>query len=180
MNLENAELLKKLQDHPVIQSFYDLLSESTYNNVYVVGGAVVDILEDREPKDWDLMGFTNVTKESFERAGYVFQYESNTSSTYKKDDIVVQFLKLDINKFEFKISQSKYFIKRKEMEVHNASFTTKSLVPTDLKDPKMALNSLRRIPHWERKGYHIHNTTYQTLLNAVANQDPKGPNLFNS
>lgn len=157
-----------LDNHPTIQMFRELFKDR-YSVFKLVGGAVVDILEGKEPKDWD---FTTMGPEPLLDAGFEHQYTTKTAATYKKENITVQILTTNPNDFEFKISQAQYEITKQKLEIDEQSFKHKTLIPTSF-EPQSALNSLRRIPHWIKKGYRIHELTYQSLLNSVAGSKNK-------
>lgn len=182
--MNKEELEKKISNDPVIKDFIRMVKEynsekSTNGNhqqPILIGGAVVDILEGRKPKDYDFKGRSNGHIEIFRRNGFVFAYESQTSITLTKGDIVVQFLKRDPLTFDFKISQASFNLHKEELKIDEDSFKSKTLIPLtfDKSQVDRALNSLRRVPHWVRKGYSIHNKTYQTLLSIVVKNNKKG------
>jgi len=163
MSQEQEELFRK---DPLIKL---ILETEGLTSIALVGGAVIDILENRVPKDYDfnLNSFPNVEKLDLE-----YQYETKTAKTFKKGDLILQQLKTDASEFDFKISQSKLTIdyrKNISLTLDENSFKNKTLIPTDIcwAEKKNALNSLRRIVHWKNKGYTINDTTYLSLLGVV-------------
>jgi hypothetical protein len=135
-------------------------------NVSLVGGAVVDILEKRSPKDYDVLYMSNQT--ALEKLGLKYCYDSRTSTTYKKCDMAVQNLKRSKDEFDFTISQAMLKIganEKIELVIDNISYENKILIPTGLAwlNRGNAINSLKRIPHWQKKGYRVHEMTYKSL-----------------
>jgi hypothetical protein len=163
MTQEQEELFRK---DPLIKS---ILKSEGLPTVKLVGGAVIDILENRVPKDYDFELNYFPKPEKF---GLEYQYETKTAKTFKKGDFILQQLKTDKNTFDFKISQASFTIGYKgqlTLELDENSFKNKTLIPTDIcwTEKKNALNSLRRIIHWKNKGYTINDTTYLSLLAVV-------------
>lgn len=139
------------------------------SNIKLVGGAVVDILEGRKPKDYD---FFSLTLTEATKLGFKYSHDSKTATTYLKDDLVIQVLKTGIEDFDFKISQSQLsfnYQKNLSLNIDEISFGNKVLIPANKSwlEKKNALNSLRRIVHWKNKGYTINDVTYLSLLSVV-------------
>jgi len=162
MTQEQENLFK---EDPLIK----VILENNLLNVKLVGGAVLDILNNKKPKDYD---FSVFSAEKAKKLGFKYSHDTKTATTYIKDDIIIQVLKTNIEDFDFKISQAIFEIgynKTMKLEVCEISFNNKLLIPCEKawKEKKNALNSLRRIPHWKAKGYEISNTTYLSLLSVV-------------
>ena len=135
-------------------------------NITLVGGAVVDILEKRSPKDYDVLHMHNQT--ALEKLGLKYCYDSKTSTTYEKCDMVVQNLKRSRDEFDFTISQAMLKIDsggKLELIIDDVSYNNKILIPTGVAwvNRYNAINSLRRIYHWQKKGYRVHEMTYKSL-----------------
>lgn len=168
------KLKKKLQENEYIKYFLDLRPK--YGSATLIGGAVVDILEDRVPKDFDFLQAetNNSFLQNLLDNGFEFICSTKTADTYRhnKNGMVVQMVKTLIQDFDFKISQAKFkFDSRREyLKIDTASFENKTLIPTGFDSKKRALNSLMRIPHWRKKGYDIHEKTYLSLLGVVGRQ----------
>lgn len=164
MTQEQEELFRR---DPLIKL---LLETEAVGTIEIVGGAVVDILEGRKVKDYD---FKLVNGYIAERLKLEYLHETKTAKTFKKGDIVVQFLKTNPENFDFKISQATLIInvnKKMSLNVDKISFNNKILIPCDLawENRKNAVNSLKRITHWKKKGYSIADETYQSLLNVIS------------
>lgn len=163
---KTAQELKELIDnHPTVQMFHEIFKDRKYSNTYLTGGAVIDLLEGRTPKDWD---FLKTSPKPFLDAGFEHVYTTKSAATYKKDDITVQILSKPKEKFDFTISQATYDVDRKILVIDEQSFKDKTLTPVSFETKSDALCSLLRIPHWKKKGYAIHDLTYLSLLNVVA------------
>jgi tRNA nucleotidyltransferase/poly(A) polymerase len=159
--MNKEEMLNKLKSH----KSYSILKELVnYKGINLVGGAVIDILEGREPKDYDIIGSLNTELMTFIR-------ETKTAKTYFYKGITIQELKTDISDFDFKISQSSFEIKKEKesnyLEICTNSFNKKTLIPVNFVDKKNILNSLKRIPHWRDKGYDIDKFTYLSLIDSL-------------
>lgn len=142
----------------------------------LVGGAVIDLLEDRIPKDYDIkMLINDLYIDKLLDKGYKYICETKTAYTFTKNEFIIQFLKTEPKDFEFKISQASYNFKKEELYIDKVSFNNKILIPTTFDNPKIAKECLFRIPHWKRKGYSIHDMTYLSLLNVVI----KSNNILN-
>lgn len=146
-----------------------LILENNLNNLKLVGGAVIDILEGRKVKDYDFLAMTDT---EVLKLGFKYSHDTKTATTYIKGDLIVQRLKTNINDFDFKISQATLtwnYKKELQLTICETSFENKALIPCDAAwtEKKNALNSLRRITHWREKGYKISDITYLSLLSVV-------------
>lgn len=155
---------EKLQKDPLIT----LLVENKINST-LTGGCIIDILEDRKPKDYD---FRYISDMDLQKVGATYMYETKTAKTFKTKKFVIQVLKTLKEDFDFKISTVELKISFNypvAITIDDVSFNNKMLIPQEKSfiEKKNALNSLRRIPHWRRKGYNIADETYMSLLNVV-------------
>lgn len=161
-----------LQD-AFVKEVQELVSKDfRYASINLVGGAVVDLLEGRKPKDYDLK--CNIISSEIDFAkklGLKYKWDTKVATTYEREGIIVQFLKTDIKDFDFKISQSKLeFGTKQNLIVDNVSFENKILIPVNFTDRYRILNALKRKVHWEKKGYRMEDQTYLSLLNALDNR----------
>lgn len=161
----NKDLI--LED-PTIKELLDYFKENKmYCVLDLVGGAVVDLLEGRKPKDYDIIGGGDKFKSVLEELGYAWKYETKTSSTYVKGEVTIQILKTKLADFDFKISQSTFsLIGKNDLTVDKVSFEKKVLIPTCFEDKTKAINALKRKIHWEKKGYSMPDETYLSLCNV--------------
>lgn len=159
---------EKLENNLVLKLFKEGFGEAYPQ---LVGGAVIDILEDRVPKDYDFI-FTNILKEKLDKVAE-FQYVSQTSYTYKYNDFVIQLIRKGVNNFPFLIEKATFNIQTSSLyNLDEVSFKSKVLIPSAITNSvdknygenKSATEALMRIPHWQRKGYKINDVTYQTLI----------------
>lgn len=149
------------------------LDETLKTTALLTGGAVIDILEGRKPKDYDFIFNTNLDK-ALSNHGEL-QYVSNTSVTYKIHGVIVQLLYKSTEDFPYTIEQAKYNINNKSLiDFCDTSFNNKILIPTILKKSGFissnftAYDALIRVPHWGKKGYKLPEITYKSLLNKLA------------
>lgn len=158
-------MIEKLQNNEQIKKLQNLVGG--HGNFLLVGGAVIDILEDRTPKDYDFLPTFN--KEWLvESAGWKFLYSSSMADTYSFDGIICQILKKPLEDFEYTISQSKVYIKKDtiyDLNVDTVSFNSKTLIPVGW-ERKHVRDCLIRIPHYKKKGYSIPDETYLSLVRA--------------
>ena len=163
----------KLKNNKVIKELNEIFLTQDNITVKLVGGAVVDILEGRVPKDYDIIVPYNKSKAviALMLNGFDFKYKTVTSETFKKGDITVQIIVTQPCNFDFTISSSTYIINRDVLEIDEISFNNKTLIPNNFTIKKEALNSLSRIPHWMAKGYSIKPATYFSLLNCLNDKE---------
>ena len=159
------EINKELLDnHLNIKILKDIFKKC--NGIQLVGGAVIDILSGKEPKDYDLINYIpSIYDRYLIEAGFLFQYETKTARTWIKDKIIIQTLKTNLNNFDFTISQSSYDLREGTLKIDEISYSNKVLIPTPsaFEDKHLARNTLNRIKHWKSKGYKIHYKTLNSL-----------------
>lgn len=152
-------------------------------NIILTGGAIVDILEDRKPKDYDLFykreggqDLMNV----FHETGWTFVSGTKTAITFKKDDLVVQILTNGPDYFCYTIEQGKinFSISNPNFYIDKVSFDTKILIPTNysFNHKAVAVNALARIYHWYNKGYVLPEKSYLSLLKRATRSVSTGNN----
>lgn len=139
--------------------YYDMFE------IKLIGGAVIDIIENRQPKDFDCLDGQNTPN----KLHYIS--DSNYAQTIMYKGLKIQFLKQNhTNNFDFTIAQNTVTIRKNAVEVTYQdldSLLYKKLVPVSYENQKMVLQSLSRIPHWQKKGYTIDELTYSSLLNTL-------------
>ena len=165
MTPEQKELFEK---DPFIKT---VLALDENSSIQLIGGPVIDILEKRKPKDYDLIGYVSSTL--LKDLGLVYQYETKTAKTYRKDKLTVQILKTEKADFDFKISEATLPLhgstKRLTLSIDQQSFGDKLFITCDRcwTERRNAMNTLHRIVHWAAKGYKINGITYLSLLGVV-------------
>lgn len=164
---DNREFIDKFIADPIVSELINRRARFT-----LVGGAVVDIMEGRKPKDYD---FTELNPYVVEDMDFVC--DSRWSGTFKFKGEIIQLLKTSTNDFEFRISQSKLHlpmiygnstdpISNLKLTYDKISFENKVLIPIGYgKDTVM--RCLYRIPHWRKKGYTLQDVTYYSLLEQI-------------
>jgi hypothetical protein len=171
--MTKTEISRKISNDPIVNYISSIIGNGK-SSTYLVGGAVIDIMENRKPKDYDIID-KNIKKSIpiLIDHGWKFLYSTSMTTTLiePENNIIVQFLKTNVTEFEFIISQIAYnFGEEKVCNFCEVSFKSKILIPTEasFKSQKGALNALKRIPHWRKKGYTIPNETYFSLLSIVS------------
>lgn len=161
---------EKIKDNVVVKSLSQIARDSKDCTPVLVGGAVVDIIDGKEPKDYDIIVYGDEKQfvKSLEKCGYRFLMESKTAITYFNYGIEVQLLKTNIKDFDFTVSQSNVNLIDMSMDLAKHEIENKLLIPVNFNDKKLALNTLARLPHWMKKGYKIHEKTYFTILNKLS------------
>lgn len=167
---------KKLPDGKICDLSKDPLIKELIDaktSFILVGGAVIDIIEGRKPKDYD---FLNIQR-GLGSINFKFVCDTATATTYERDGIMIQLLKGNTDKFDFKIAQARismdyvsYGKYEPNLTIDRDSYLNKTLIPVSY-DPDSALNALMRIPHWRKKGFEINDKTYHSLIRAVAGVD---------
>lgn len=161
---------EKLADNAVINEFYEF---------DLIGGAVIDIIEDKVPKDYDfdisgdddkLYNFEKLATKN----GFEFICKTNSAITFKRGTIIIQGLFRKPCYFDFTISQAR-FSRGKNLSFDERSFNSKKLIPTDFSFKK-PYNAFLRIPHWRKKGYELPDKTYFSLLSNYRRSLKKAAN----
>lgn len=162
-------LVEQLKENPTILLLKEVLGDSKYSlsRLLLAGGAVVDILEGREPKDFDFINWRESDLIRFRKAGFKHTYTSKSSITMEKDDVVVQFISFELKQFGFKIEQSTFDIVKGELKIDEDSFTNKVLIPVNFDEFENLRSAAFRIPHWVGKGYNIPDITYLSLMSCT-------------
>jgi hypothetical protein len=164
-----TELLEKIRSNPNVMFLRDMLGTMPrFGEAYLVGGAIVDILEGRTPKDYDFVALGTDKIKNLLDAGFAFVEDTANATTYARNDMTIQLLKTGYGNFDFTISQSRYGFRSDTLKIDERSFNNKVLVPVSY-HPESAKNALLRIPHWKNKGYSISDRTYSSLVQAATN-----------
>lgn len=172
--MDKKKLEEIIAKNQVVIMVKEILKDNYYNSLSLVGGAVLDIIERKTPKDYDFIYGSDSIIEKFLKNGFKFIQTTKSATTLKKGKIIIQFINTPLANFDFKISQTRYDIKRGYLEIDKISYKYKTLIPVNFEDFRNAINSLRRIPHWRKKGYNIKDLTYLSLLNVISKKRPIG------
>jgi len=159
-------LKKKLASNSDINYLTSIFKSNTFSTFQLTGGAIVDILEDRKPKDFDITGSLPTGKEILVYNGFSFIDETKTAVTFVRNGMTVQLLKTTIPEFDYTISQARYGLGTDIFDIDLISFHDKVLVPTEnaWRDIGNTVSSLSRMYHWAKKGYYLPEKTYLSLL----------------
>lgn len=166
-NLKNDRL--KLINHKDVRFITAMLRSEV--GTYLTGGAVIDIMEGRHPKDYDLYhAYPGKLKLALENAHCQWIRESDTAITYMKGTLTIQILKeTDEDKLgDFTISKAMFNLNKGTLDIDELSYESKVLTPFAVKDINRVMNCLSRIPHWRDKGYTLPDDIYFELLNKVS------------
>lgn len=159
-------------NHPSIQILKKLNDDFKHNPIQVVGGAVVDLLEGKDPRDIDIIMYHTTPQymNLLVKFGFVYLYDSSTSTTLSFGGYTFQILKKSLQDFDFEISKSTYNVNNDTFNVDLISFRNKTLIPNFEQSSGLLFNALSRIPHWYKKGYSINSITYQSILNKLSSK----------
>lgn len=143
------------------------------NSLFLTGGAVIDLLEGRKPKDYDFCltsasDFNKIIKGGVE-LGLNFNYTSATAVSFTWEGNDIQVLRKNPSEFPFTIEMSKFSIRESKFEsFDNVSFSSKILIPNDAllfnNTEVTRTNFLNRVSKWESKGYKIHPVTKRSYI----------------
>jgi hypothetical protein len=150
--------------------FLKTLKEENLGSLILTGGAVIDILSGVIPKDYDFV-HTNIIENKI-KANDKFKllYTSSTAATYEYLGKDIQLLYKNPLDFPYTIEQSKFNIDTGKLEYFATdSFEQKLLVPNKevYKSKSIAKNVIRRLLHWQGKGYTIHPVTFASVLKTA-------------
>lgn len=174
-NILDRGTLKELNillQHPFIQQLAH--QASLHGTIVISGGAIVDILEGRRPKDWDIP-LSHVSlgpvQKILQELNYTFAYETRWSKTYVGDNQPIQLVNKELRLYDFTISTAILTLSKTEVSLtlDKESFYSKVLKPVSFNTSiEHILSILNRIPHWRKKGYIIPEVTYHSLLSSLA------------
>lgn len=172
------ERVEKLKNDPVVKYIMEVWKgKGRCDSLWLTGGAVIDILEGREPKDYDFLCGSPMHSENLKRAlslGLIYGYSSTKAVTFfTKDGKMVQVLRTHKEDFPFTIEQSSFSIRNGTLTICEASFKSKKLIPNhDLAmSGKLSLERFKcRKNKWESKGYSMHPITNTSYTNYIKRQ----------
>lgn len=165
---------KVLRD-PIIKKFSEKLRNFPTvfkDRLYLTGGAIIDIIDGRKPKDFDF--YTEDVDAFFKFMEYMrfeYMYSTEYSYTFKYSNMVIQLLKKRIDEFEFTVSQSKYDLSKDVLYLDELSVNRRILIPVSFTNKEQIMSALLRIPHWKRKGFDIPVQSYYALLRSLVDDD---------
>lgn len=137
----------------------------------LIGGAIVSAMDGTVPKDYDLMYRSTDKCDNFSyMSGKGFNLICVTSNayTYEKEGLTFQFIKTDINSFDYTISQCYYYSGREiELKGDFYNLKNKNLIPVHTKKLEEKFNQLLRLPHYQAKGFKIHPNTFRSLVESI-------------
>jgi hypothetical protein len=153
--------------------YYKLIKNilKDYNGqVFLIGGAVIDCMADKKPKDYDIISNDRKTLAIFliEQKGFDYAYSSTTADTFINniDKITLQILKTDSSKFDYTINKTRVCLKSDSIyNLDTLSLNSKKLIPTEysFNNRSGAINCLLRLKKMESKGYTLPKETKESL-----------------
>lgn len=183
--MKTEELQAKIENHPVVKILDEIITKEVIIT-HLTGGAIIDILDGRNPKDYDVIA-SRPLKECLIKNGFSIQYETATSITFKREDIIVQELKRQlVDEFDFRIASAKYKLGsniKNKLSIDIDDYKNRTLVPNRW-DKESIINSLYRLPHWSKKRFGVREETYLSMIRKLSNQlnkrSQKKPKTANS
>jgi len=173
---DNASLEKILKGDLVLQKLKTIfIPEPWADDIYLVGGAIIDIARGTTPKDYDIMCSDHKeARTMLINAGYKLSHRTASADTFiRPGDAPIQILRREsTDDMDFTISQAKYSVKYEKFSYfYINSYNDRTLIPTvvSCRDRTAAANSLARIPLWQHKGFLISDESYLNLVRIATN-----------
>lgn len=180
--MNSQEVLERVMNDKSLIEIAEKLSLVSDKSVNLVGGAIIDILDGRVPKDYDFLfsgiSIENVYKGLMDVEEFEFISDSNTALTYLFRGKTVQILKkTTTSDFDFTISKAEINVVNPTVVFFDfTSYKSRKLIPTQSSRDNPIL-PLRRIPHWSKKGFECPEITYQGLLTKLVKDLNEQQNL---
>lgn len=169
--------MKKYEDivksHPVVKELMEICKKHPHaKSIYLTGGAVVDIIDGREPKDYDII-YTcchGIIQKVSKNDKFRLLYTSRTSITFLfKGKHKVQLLRNKMDEFPF---ENDKILFRMDGIITGGTIFAKDILDNRLivvNDDRMNCGISRklfkaRVKKWESKGYNIHPISYKSYL----------------
>lgn len=165
----------KIKAHPVVKELMGVAKDLGYaSSASLTGGAVVDILDGREPKDYDISWYAcgGIHDKLELHKDFKLLYESMTATTYLfKGKHKIQILKNGTETFPFlndlilfrldgRIDSSKN--KHLRSILKNRIIMVNDYRVVDLGISRKLFKA--RVKKWESKGYKMHPITYKSYI----------------
>lgn len=139
--------------------------------VELTGGAIIDILNNEVPKDYDLLVPNFITTgEHLMEKGFTLTNVSKTAYTYKKEDKVIQLLKTKPEDFDFTINQCRISLSAEYIaKFDTPSYLSGILIPTDKTFNSRVRSAivLKRVEKLKRKGFKMDDLCRKILRKNV-------------
>lgn len=148
----------------------ELETESSKPTMKLTGGAVVDILRGATPKDYDLIHNSGLEKAMRDNKNFVLLYTSKATVTFQFNGRIIQLLYKDVDSFPYTLEQGTFNLSNSSLSnFDEQSFTHFVLVPTQkaFAERKIARIGVKRVLHWQRKGWGIQDITFNSLCNTA-------------
>ena len=148
----------------------ELETDSAKPTIKLTGGAVVDILRGVTPKDYDFIHNTVVEKVMRDNKNFTLLYTSKATVTFQFNGRIIQLLYKDTDSFPYTLEQGTFNLTNLTLSnFDEQSFTHFVLVPTQraFAERKIARIGVKRVLHWQRKGWGIQDITFNSLCNTA-------------
>jgi hypothetical protein len=136
----------------------------------LTGGAVVDILRGVIPKDYDFIHTTALENLMRKNLKFKLLYTSRSAITFLYNDTPIQLLYKSTESFAYTMEKGEYNLGIETLEnFDEQSFVNRVLVPTKLAFTSRgtARVGLKRLLHWQYKGWTLQNITFQSLCDVA-------------
>jgi hypothetical protein len=148
--------------------FLNLLKGELENcPMQLTGGAISDILNDRNPKDYDFEYNSDFEKRMKESDKFKLLYTSKSAITYEYHTNIIQLLHKERKDFPYTIEQARYNVRNGDLQdFDHESFEQKILIPNQraYEEMNIARHVIRRLLKWQDKGYTINPRSFGSVL----------------
>lgn len=162
LNMNKEEIKNKISKHRGIETLNELFKTWDINPI-LTGGSIIDILDDRTPKDYDFIStldMKDIINSLPEKVKFIRL--TKTALTVKYRGIVIQFLRKQVGDFPFLNEASTYNLKTNELNIYERAYNEKILIPNP--DVRTARSIFRkRVKHWKKKGYTIDSISMKSF-----------------
>ena len=166
-----------IKSNQVVKDLMEFVEKEQWcDSVMLVGGAVIDILDGREPKDYDICigsgnifeyGYKELIRRLANTDDFKLTYTSMTAYTFQFKGNIVQVLKTTPSDFIFEIEKSRFGLRSGTFSFFDIiGYESKLLIPNDEQDvirTKSLRNIKSRVKRWSEKGYKLHPVTYKSI-----------------
>lgn len=148
----------------------------------LIGGAIISAMDGTVPKDYDLLWSKTTNSHDFvymSSKGFNLICETSNAYTYEKNGLIFQFIKSNVNTFDYSISQITF----NKGNTHSLSgdlynLKNRKLIPVYTDKIENKFNQLLRLPHYQAKGFTIHPDTFRSLVESIWTKVKPGEVVF--
>lgn len=151
-------------ENEVIKTLKELTAGTSLK---LTGGAVIDILNGKTPKDFDLVAaYPSNNLEILCSNGAKFLYSSKTAETVSYKGLLIQLLKTNTIEFDYTINASLIHLKHNTVDYFDTvSYLSRTLIPTEyaFNTPSKSRECIKRLPKMESKGFSLPKISERSL-----------------